>query len=180
MSDCPFPDIPEISKTECIGNSREKINNGFSALKIYACENSSTINSLNSRINNLSTLIDRLSGITVPGVAKAWGKFDGTRNEFTPPPGAQAYTTTNRYIYSSFNIATVYRKGLGDYRITFGTPFQNTNYIILGTSSQAQATTGLFTWFQPYRLTTAWVDVRVAGINITNSADAEHISFVVY
>jgi hypothetical protein len=177
MADCPFT-VQNIDKTECIGNSLAKINNNFSELKTDACQNFSTIETLQANIQNLDSRIIALSGITVPGVAKAWVKFDGTRDTSNPP--IVSTLNTNRFIYSSYNIVTAYRKSAGDYRITFTTPMPNNRYILLGTSSQKQASTGLFTWLQPYRYTTTYADVRVTSINAASVVDAEHISIVVY
>lgn len=175
MADCPFS-VDNIDKTECIGNSLSKINSNFANLKQDACTNFLTIEGLQASIQNLDSRIIALSGITVPGTAKAWLKFDGTKDI----SNTISTLNTNRYIYSSFNIATAYRKGQGDYRITFATPMPNNQYILLGTSSQKQASTGLFTWLQPYRYTTTYTDVRVTSINAASVVDAEHISIVVY
>jgi hypothetical protein len=172
---CNFT-VQTIDKTECIGNSLSKINDNFRDLKNYACQNFNTIDSLNARIANLDDRIVALSGITVPGTAKAWVKFDGTRDT----TNTNSTFNTNRFVYSSFNIATAYRKSQGDYRITFSTPFRASNYLVLGTSSQKQASTGLFTWLQPYRYSTTFVDVRVTSINAASVIDAEHISLIIY
>jgi len=178
MADCPFPEIPEIFKTECIGNSLFKINSNFGLLKTYADTNCNKITNLEEQAQDLSSKITTLSGYLVPGVAKAWVKFDGTRKdegdvELVP-------TTSNRFIYNSYNVKTVYRYGLGQYQITFEAPFLNSNYLLVGTSSQKQASTGLYTWLQPIEYRTVWATVRVTGINTASTVDAEHISVVVY
>lgn len=178
MPNCPYPEIPEIFKTECIGNSLSKINSNFDALRFYACENYSKLDGLQTDIDALRTNISDLSSAVIPGLAKAWVKFDGTKKENgdleTSP------TLSNRYIYSAYNISQVYRFNRGEYQITFNTPFANTNYLLLGTSSQKQASTTLFTWLQPVQFTPEWAIVCVLGPNSTSSADAEHISIVVY
>lgn len=165
-----------IDPTECIGNSLSKINSNFIGLKDAACDNDSRITSLRNDIANLNSLVLSLSGITVPGMAKAWLKFDGTRDT----SNTASVLNTNRFIYSSFNISSVLRKGTGDYRITFATPFTSTNYTLVGTSSQKQGTTGLFTWLQPYAYRSVYVDVRVNGINLSTAADPEHCSIVIF
>jgi len=182
MSNCSFSDIPVIAKTECIGNSLTKINNGFSSLKEYACENFNKIASLQLDIQNLDNKLNTLTNIIVPGAAKAWVKFNGLRNANNPPPASAEtpLTTTNRFIYSSHNIASVYRKNTGEYRITFSKPFVKADYILIGTSSQKQATQGQYTWVQPTDYRTGWAEIRIAGSNISNVADAEHISIVIF
>jgi hypothetical protein len=165
-----------IDSSECIGNSLSKINDNFIGLKNAACDNDSFITTLRNGIDSLNTLILNLSGIVVPGAAKAWLKFDGTRDT----SNIASTLNTNRFIYSSFNISSVLRKGTGDYRITFATPFPAQTYTLVGTSSQKQGSTGLFTWFQPYTYRTTYVDVRVNGINPSTVADPEHCSVVIY
>ena len=165
-----------IDPTECIGNSLSKINSNFIGLKTAACDNDSFITTLRNGIDNLNTLILGLSSITVPGMAKAWLKFDGTRDT----SNTASVLNTNRFLYSSFNISSVLRKGTGDYRITFATPFTSTSYALVGTSSQKQGTTGLFTWLQPYAYRSVYADVRVYGINSSTAADPEHCSIVIF
>jgi hypothetical protein len=165
-----------IDKTECIGNSLNKINNNFEGLKEAVCDNDNTINIIKSDINNLDTKINALSSIVVPGLTRAWIKFDGTRD------ASNNISTfkTNRFIYSSFNISSVLRKDIGDYRITFNTPFPTQNYILIGTSSQKQNSTGQYTWFQPYTFRTTYVDVRVNGTTPSIVADPEHCSVIIF
>lgn len=170
----------EIDPSECIGNSLTKINTNFTGLKFAVCDNDSFITTLRNSIDNLSTIITNLSSVTVTGIARAWIKFDGTRRENGITETPATISTTNRFIYSSFNVSTVYRKGPGDYRITFTAPFTTSNYVIVGTSSQKQASNGQLTWFQPYVYRTEYVDVRIAGTNIQAVADPEHCSLVVF
>jgi hypothetical protein len=165
-----------IEPSECIGNSLSKINSNFTGLEDAVCDNDSFITTLRNGIDNLNTLILDLSSKTVPGMAKAWLKFDGTRDT----SNITSTLNTNRFIYSSFNISSVLRKGTGDYRITFATPFPAQTYTLVGTSNQKQGSTGLFTWFQPYTYRTTYVDVRINGINSSTAADPEHCSVVIY
>jgi hypothetical protein len=165
-----------IEPSECIGNSLSKINSNFTGLEDAVCDNDSFITTLRNGIDNLNTLILDLSSKTIPGMAKAWLKFDGTRDTSNIP----STLNTNRFIYSSFNISSVLRKGTGDYRITFATPFPAQTYTLVGTSNQKQGSTGLFTWFQPYTYRTTYVDVRINGINSSTAADPEHCSVVIY
>lgn len=174
--------VKVIDKTECIGNSLTKINGNFTGLQGSpgtpgtVCGNDAQIESLRSNIENLNNIILSLSAQTVPGLAKAWGKFDGTRDS----TNLVSTSNTDRFIYSQYNISSVYRKGLGDYRITFSTPFATANYALVGTSSQKIGSTGQFTWLQPYTFRTTYVDVRVAGNNTLTVADPEHCSIVIF
>jgi hypothetical protein len=171
-----------IDKTECIGNSLTKINKNFEGLQGdpetlgTVCGNDAFIETLRQGIANLNTVILSLSSQTVPGLAKVWGKFNGTRDT----TNLVSTSNTDRFIYSRFNISSVYRKALGDYRITFATPFPNSNYTFIGTSSQKASSTGQFTWMQPYTFRTTYVDVRINGSSTLAAADPEHCSIVIF
>lgn len=170
---CEFT-VKTIEPTECIGNSLEKINTNFRDLKVYACQNYDRLETIDSRIVTLDTQITNLSAITVPGVTKAWLKFDGTRDT----SGVVNSNLTNRFIYSAFNIGRVQTIGVGDYRIFFNTPFPASNYVAVGTSSLVIGN-GTCTWLQPYDYRTAFLGVKVANANGVLVA-ANHISVVFY
>ena len=170
---CTFT-FTEIDPKECIGNSLEKINNNFESLKDDACQNYNTISTLLTGISNLDVRIADLSAITVPGVLRAWIKFDGTRDT----SGIVNSNLTSRFIYSAFNIDRVQTIGVGDYRIYFNTPFPTSNYIAVGTSSLAIAA-GKRTWLQPYDYRTAFLGVKVASVDGPLVA-ANHISIAIY
>jgi hypothetical protein len=166
-----FPSTTDILPTECIGNSLGTINLNFLNLRDSAVNNDSLITTLSSQITTLTNNILSLSSVAIPGAAKAWVKFNGDS-----PFSNQG----DRFIYSFYNISTVFKKGKGDYRINFATPFTNTNYAVIGTSSEESGLAGLFGWLQPYAYTAGYVDVRVHTNTITDLADPEHISIVVY
>ena len=170
---CTFT-VTKIDPKECIGNSLEKINHNFESLKDDACQNYNTINTLLTGISNLDLRIADLSAITVPGVLRAWIKFDGTRDT----NGIVNPNLTNRFIYSAFNIDKVQTIGVGDYRIFFNTPFPASNYVAVGTSSLAIGS-GTRTWLQPYDYRTAFLGVKVTNTNGVLVA-ANHISVVFY
>jgi hypothetical protein len=169
---CTFT-VKTIESTECIGNSLEKINDNFESLKGNACQNYNKIEVLESRINTLDTQITNLSAITVPGVAKAWLKFDGTRDT----SGAVSSNSTNRFIYSAYNIDKVQVVRAGDYRIFFKLRFPTPNYIAVGTSSQTSGE--VRTWLQPYDYRTTFLGVKIADVNSFLVA-AKHISIAIY
>lgn len=170
---CTFT-VKTIESTECIGNSLEKINDNFESLKEYACQNYNKIESLESSLTALDVQITTLSAITVPGVTRAWLKFDGTRDT----SGIVNSNVTNRFIYSAYNINRVQVVGVGDYRIYFTTPFPTSNYVAVGTSSLAIAA-GKRTWLQPYDYRTAFLGVKVASVDGPLVA-AKHISIAIY
>lgn len=169
------PSTTDILPSECIGNSLGTINLNFLNLRDSADDNDSLISTLNNQITTLTNNILSLSSVAIPGAAKAWVKFNGANdidNSLSP-------FLTNRYIYSFYNISTVYRKGTGDYRVTFTTPFANTNYAVIGTSSEKIGAT-LYGWLQPYAYTTGYVDIRIHTNTIADLVDPEHISIVIY
>ncbi len=169
------PNITAIQRFECIGNSLPKINDNFIALKDGACDNYSFIGNLQQSIQDLNSLIVNLSAITVPGAAKAWVKFDGTRDVNNIVTNLR----TNRFIYSSYNITSVLKKADGDYRVTFTNRLPGPTYAVIGTSQQKTTTTGNYTWFQPYAYTSLYTDVRVFS-NLNEGADPQHVSLVIF
>ena len=170
---CTFT-VKTIKPTECIGNSLDKINFNFESLKEDACKNYNRLDTIDDKIEIQDTQITDLSAITVPGVLKAWIKFDGTRDT----SGITSTNLTNRFIYSAFNIGKVQTISTGDYRIFFNTPFPTSNYVAVGTSSLATSA-GKRTWLQPYDYRTAFLGVRVASTTGPAVA-ANHISVVFY
>ncbi len=169
------PSVITILPTECIGNSLAAINSNFESLKEGACDNSSTIAPLQQSIQQLNTLLLNLSAITVPGTAKAWVKFDGTRdtsgNTFLP--------VGPRFKYSFYNINSVIKKSVGDYRIEFENEIPTPNYAVVSTSQQTLTQTGNSTWVQPYDYRRTYVDIRVtSGLN--ELVDPQNISIVVF
>jgi hypothetical protein len=174
----PTPTITTIQPQECIGNSLGTINLNFLNLESSAIANDALLTTLNSSINALTTQILELSGKTIPGIAKAWVKFNG--RTIDTDNSIDNLSLTNRFIYSFYNISTVYRKGVGDYRVNFLTPFANTNYTVVGTSNEKVGLGGLYGWFQPYGFTTTYVDVKIHTNTVTDLIDPEHISLVIY
>lgn len=178
MAVCPIENsIITIPREECIGNSLSRINNNFLDLRIQTCSNYVKLEEIDSSILALQTLVNTISSITLPGTAKAWVKFDGTRDLLT---SQQSTLSTDRFLYSSYNIESVYRKTAGDYRIYFETPFSNTNYTLIGTSSETISELGNYTWLQPYRYATSYTDVRVHSNNIGDTIDPRHVSLAFF
>jgi hypothetical protein len=172
---CPV--IYEIQKTQCIGNSLIVINDNFLNLREAACDNDSRIEILDNQIDDLNTKITELSSVIVPGSAKAWCKFSGNRDT----NNVVSTFFTDRYIYNSFNILSVYKKAIGDYRIIFTNNFPNNRYAVVGTSTEKINTnTNTFTWFQPYNITSAYAEVRIQSSTTGSTVDPDFVSVVFY
>jgi len=178
------PTVTSIKNTECIGNSLATINDNFTALKDAACDNYSTITTLNANILSLNTRITSLSS-QVPGIARAWVKFDGTRDS----SGAPSTAATNRFIYSSYNVDYVYKAtttntpttSAGDYRIYFKPGVITTaNYAVIGTSSERRGATS-YGWLQPYSYSASFVGVRIHPPTWPGDVtDPTHISVAIF
>lgn len=177
------PSVTTINRTECIGNSLDTINSNFTNLKIAACDNYNTITSLNANILALNTRITSLSS-QVPGIAKAWVKFDGTRDT----NGVPSTFATPRYIYNSYNIDNVLKvtttdtptTSAGDYRIYFKPNlFSTTNYAVIGTSNEAKNIS--YSWLQPYSYAKDFVSVRVHSPTYQGDVvDPAHVSVAIF
>jgi hypothetical protein len=173
------PNITIIDREQCIGNSLAIINDNFTSLRDGICDNIDRITNLESQSDQLNSSVISLSSIVVPGVAKAWVKFDGTRDTTgaSTPLGF-------RFIYSKYNIEEVddYFAGStlaqGFYRIDFQNFFENTNYLVLGTSSET-TTGGQYTWVQPVEYTDSFVVIKVAN-SLGQAVAATHISVVIF
>lgn len=171
------PNIIEIQRTQCIGNSLEYINENFTNLKNSICDNDSIIQTVNSDLINLNTTVDELSSTITPGAAKAWCKFSGIRDK----DNVISTFLTDRLIYDNFNISSVYRKNTGDYRIYFGNNFASNRYALVGTSSEKlNIGTGKYTWVQPYRLTSAYAEIKVQSSVANSLVDPDFVSLVFY
>lgn len=174
---CPIETaIQTIPREECLGNSLPRINDNFANLKTQSCENYDRLEGIDSNILNLQTLYSNLSSVVMPGISKAWVKFDGTRDT----AGQVTAFLTDRFIYSSYNISTVYKKSTGNYRIFFQTPFASSTYVAVGTSNETLSPLSEYTWLQPYTYTTAYMDVRIHGNTLSDTVDAKHVSVLIF
>jgi len=168
------PSIITILPSECIGNSLAAINSNFANLLSATCDNTGTIIPLQQSIQQLNTLLTNISAVTVPGAAKAWVKFDGTRNV----SGSIDVPLGSRFIYSSYNINSVIKKSVGDFRIQFANRLPTSNYAAVGTSQQTITTTNNFTWLQPYRYTSSFLEIKILS-NINEGVDPQNVSVVI-
>lgn len=171
------PNIIEIQRTQCIGNSLEYINENFTNLKNSICDNDSSIQSINNDLVNLNTTVNELSSVFIPGSARAWCKFSGTRDK----DNVISTFLTDRLVYDNFNISSVYRKNTGDYRIYFINNFSNNKYSLVGTSSEKLSiSTGKYTWVQPYRLTSTYAEIKIQSSTANSLVDPDFVSLVFY
>jgi hypothetical protein len=171
------PTTTNIERTQCIGNSLSIINENFFNLRVAACDNDTNITTLNNDILDLSTRVDTVSSLVVPGVSKAWCKFSGTKDT----NNQISEFLTDRLIYSNFNILSVYKKAKGDYRILFETPFVNNKYAVICNSTEKLNTTNnKYTWAQPYNITSAYVEIRVQSSEAATTVDPDFVSLVIY
>jgi hypothetical protein len=169
------PNIDTIQRTQCIGNSLNIINNNFSNLRESTCDNDSRISLLESQNTDLSTRIDELSSVIIPGAAKAWCKFSGIRDS----NNVLSNFLTDRFIFKNFNILSVYKKAAGDYRIIFANTFPDNQYAVIGTSTQKLDSLSKFTWLQPYNITASFTEVKVQSSTGT-TIDPDFISVAFY
>ena len=171
------PSIYEILRTQCIGNSLTIINDNFFNLKDAACDNDTRVFDLDDQITNLDTKIEQLSSVIVPSSAKAWCKFSGTKDS----NNVVSNFLTDRYLFNSFNILSVYKKAVGDYRVIFTNTFANNRYALVGTSTQKLNTSvNKFTWFQPYNLTSAYAEIKIQSSTSGSTVDPDFVSLVIY
>ena len=126
-----------------------------------------------------------------PAAASAWVVFDATKTA----AGVQEYypnlTGTNRFIKSSYNVASVLRTNPGQFTITFTAPFADANYCMTGTASTsaANATMNPMTLF-PFvtagepQLTSSTARVVTYTYNVTNitpnGAECNFVSVIFY
>ena len=167
------PSVTVIDRSEYIGNSLQTINNNFSNLKDGICDNNTEILSLQQDIQNLDTYIEALSSVTTHSVPKAFVKFSGAQDINNNTSSGNP----NRYIFHSYNISSVYRKNVGDYRIYFSVPLSNGNYLVLSSNKEKTNSNNEFVWSQPYSTTKEYLEIKLQSCNgIT--ADPDFISVV--
>lgn len=166
------PTVTIIDRTQYIGNSLQTINNNFSNLKDGICDNNTEIISLQQDIQNLDTVIETLSAVTTHGIAKAFVKFSGARDVNNAISG-----NPNRYIFDSYNISSVYKKNVGDYRVYFSKPLSTGNYLVLSTNKEKINSNNEYVWSQPYSTTKEYLEIKLQSCNGV-TADPDFISVV--
>jgi hypothetical protein len=170
---CEIKDkIKTIVRTEYIGNSLNVINDNFQTLRDEICKQDSTLATVAVSAGEFNSQIQSLSGATIPGAAKAWVKFDGSRD--TNQQNSTA--ATERFLYKTLNIQSVYRKNQGDYRVYFTKPFNDNKYITTGSCSLSSTSdTGRVSSLIPYAFSPDFVDVRINPV-----VDPRHVSVIIF
>lgn len=167
---CEIKDkIKTILRTEYIGNSLNIINDNFQTIRDEICKQDSTLTEVALSSESFNNQILSLSSVVVPGTAKAWVKFDGTRDT----SNQNSILATERRIYKGYNIQSVYRKKIGDYRVYFTKAFTNNAYMVTGTCSEADLTR--VSQVIPYAFSPEFVDIR-----ISREVDPRHVSIVIF
>ena len=143
----------EIQGNDCIGDTREAINDNVRNLGTAICNlstsiisnantNNTSLGTLSTKVNTVSTtIISTLS--TVPYArlndgsqfgsapiygARAWVNFDATRDS----DGVANSSNTNRFIRNSGNVSNVLKLGTGDYRVIFTVSVPTADYCVTG------------------------------------------------
>lgn len=140
--------IATIDLDECVGLSLATINTNFQLLKEANCLTDEEIKNKQFQINELTNKINSLSA-ECANIPKALVTFDGSTNPVD--------------IINSLRVVQVSSLNTGVYSLSFEPPFNDTNYLILGTCSQLSATPN-YTWVQP----TSSVTNSSTVINIRN------------
>lgn len=167
---CAIKDkIKTIIRTEYIGNSLNVINDNFQTLRDEICTQDSSLTNISLSAETLDTKITSLSTVIIFGAAKAWVKFDGTKDI----SNRDSTIATERRLYKSLNVQSVYRKKVGDYRVYFTIPFNSNTYLVTGTCSESDNTK--VSQIIPYSFSTDFVDIR-----ISREFDPRHISIVIF
>lgn len=174
LCDKPYS-IPTIDIDECIGLSLATINTNFQDLKNEYCLNDSELAIIETSFNTLSSNLISLSALS-PGIAKAYVVFDGTRNT-----GGSYTKNGNRFLYSSYGVASVSSNRTGTYSLSFTTAFPNISYALIGTSMET-ISGGRYTWLQPttYATTSAVINIHSDTDNVATLADTDYISVLIY
>jgi hypothetical protein len=171
--------VATINSSSYIGNSLTVINSNFTNLLSAICAPGQLYDRSQFLSNGLDTLNIRaasLSAAILPAATQAWAHFSGNRDE----NNQTSVFFTNRRIYKKNNVFSVYRLAPGQYRITFETPLQTRNYLVIGSSSLA-ANTSLVP--ATYGFVSLMPETRTSedfDIIVTNNVDPDFVSVAVF
>lgn len=171
MPDCNLS-ISIIEPTEYIGNSLVKINDNFTNLRLFLCNDEGTglytkMDVLELSANNLTSSVNNIFNTVETGSSRAWVRFKGDKDT----TNTASDLLTDRFIRAEFNVRSVYRRAIGRYRIYFKNILPNTNYAIVGTSSE----TGANSWVSSQTLGVDFADIKIA-----NDTDPEFVSVIIF
>jgi hypothetical protein len=156
-----FTLVQNISGSECIGSSRQKIVNNFTSLEseivalsantIYPSSTNTIDFTYVNSTRNLQAIVKtnsiqdtHLQSNSVTTNKIVDGSVNRSKLEGSILPAlAKAWvnfdgtgaTGANQTIRANYNVSSVVKNGVGDYTINFSTPLSSANYAICGTSS---------------------------------------------
>lgn len=168
------PNIIIIPNTEYIGNSLASINGNFFSLKNGICDNQTQITQLQTTLQNLDTTLTQLSSQTLNGIAKLWVKFSGILDILN----VNSTLNPDRYLFNSVGVSSVYRKGLGDYRVYFMSPLESDDYIF-SISNKETLVSSKYYHSHVYKTEKEYIDIRVKASD-GSQTDPEFISLVIF
>lgn len=115
---------------------------------------------------------DEQTGTAPIFAARAWARFDGTKDT----SGAVSTSNTNRLINASGNITSVLRNSVGNYTLTFRTALPNANYAAVATGFLTSGNAAIITT-DNYTTTT----LRINCVDASNAeADFSHVNIVIF
>jgi hypothetical protein len=170
--------VNQIDINQYIGNSLTIINENFLNLKNFLCDDQG--NGLSLRMDNLElsasqidTNLDTIASAINTGAARAWVRFQGTKD--TNNEISDLFTDRRIVGNASFNVRSVYRKAVGEYRIYYRTPMTDTGYVVTGSNSEKANNSGDYGWVMTQVLGTDFADIK-----ISNGVDPDYVSVVMF
>jgi hypothetical protein len=128
-------------------------------------------NDLNSNPTGSFTS-DEQSGTAPIFAARAWARFDGTKDT----TNATSTSNTNRLIKASGNVTSILRNSIGNYTITFRIALPNANYAAIATGFLSAGNAAIVTT-DNYTTTTLTLNC----VDSSNAeADFSHVNVVIF
>jgi hypothetical protein len=128
----------------------------------------SLVTQLSALVTRIGTEVKGLIRPDHPGLARAWASF--------------GYANSAMQLRSAFNVASVTRLASGRYRVTFTTPFADTDYCWVATG-RSNVATGTIRFAAARSTTDGKTTTTLDIVCITSAgslADATEINVVVY
>jgi hypothetical protein len=167
-----------IDINQYIGNSLTIINENFLNFKNFLCDDqgdglSRRMDNLELSASQININLDTVADAVNTGGARAWVRFQGTKD--TNNENSELFTDRRIVGNAFFNVRSVYRKAIGEYRIYYSAPMTDTNYIVVGTNSEKINNSNQYGWVMTQVLGTDFADIK-----ISNSVDPDYISVVMF
>ena len=121
-------------------------------------------------------VIDVTGKLNSPTVAKAWVVFSGFANSSPPAAG----TDISNKILSQFNISSLTYVSTIQIRATFTTPFQNSNYCVVGNSSGNNQTYNFVAGISTSTTNVTFYLPSLGGNGASNVLPTGNTSIVIY